>query len=117
MSIFKTIASALTCNNKEIKSLTKKVDKHSTTINEIVANSELPTIELDLGILNLSDLSKFNASVSAPTEIVYEFLGFTSELDFAQNLNKLHNRKFKLKSMDKHNISNVDYFEVYSSSI
>lgn len=117
MSIFKTIASALTCNNKEIKNLTKKVDKHSTTINEIVTNSELPTIELDLGILNLSDLSKFNASVSAPTEIVYKFLGFTSELDFAQNLNKLHNRKFKLKSMDRHYISDVDYFEVYSSSI
>ena len=119
MSIFKTIAKALIFNNSKIENINKQVDKHSKSIKDLkklVSTSDLPTIELDLKILNLSDLDEFNSNVDVTPEIIREFLGFESEMDFLQNLTKLNGRKFIIKLMDRWNF-NGHYFEVYSSSI
>lgn len=119
MSIFKTIAKALIFNNSKIENINKQVDKNSKSIKDLkksVSTSDLPTIELDLKILNLSDLDEFNSNVDVTPEIIREFLGFESEMDFLQNLTKLNGRKFIIKLMDRWNF-NGHYFEVYSSSI
>lgn len=119
MGIFETIAKALIFNNSKIENINKKVDKNSKDINklkQLVSNSELPTIELDLEVLNLSDLTMFNSNVEIESEVVKEFLGLSPEGNFRQNLLKLHNRKFIIKLMNRWNF-NGEYFEVYSSSI
>jgi hypothetical protein len=119
MSIFETIAKALIFNNSKIENINKQVDKNSKSIKDLkksVSTSDMPTIELDLEILNLSDLTEFDSNVDVTTEVIREFLGFASEGDFSQNLLKLHNRKFTIKLMDRWNF-NSNYFEVYSSSI
>lgn len=119
MNIFETIAKALIFNNSKIENINKQVDKNSKSIKDLkksVSTYDLPTIELDLKILNLSDLDKFNSNVDVTPEIIREFLGFESEMGFLQNLPKLHGRKFIIKVMDRWNF-NGNYFEVFSSSI
>jgi hypothetical protein len=119
MGIFETIAKALIFNNSKIENINKKVDKNSKGIKdlkELVSTSDLPTIELDLEILNLSDLDKFDSNVDVTPEVIREFLGFASEGDFIQNLTKLNGRKFSIKLIHRWNFGS-NYFEVYSSSI
>lgn len=119
MSIFKTIAKALIFNNSKIENINKQVDKNSKSIKDLkksVSTSDMPTIELDLKILNLSDLTAFDSNVDVTPEVIKEFLGFEPEGNFSQNLLKLHNRKFIIKLMNRWNFNN-NYFEVYSSSI
>jgi hypothetical protein len=119
MGIFETIAKALIFNNSKIENINKQVDKNSKSIKDLkksVSTSDMPTIELDLKILNLSDLTEFDSNVDVTAEVIREFLGFASEGDFSQNLLKLHNRKFTIKLMNRWNFNN-NYFEVYSSSI
>jgi hypothetical protein len=119
MGIFETIAKALIFNNSKIENINKKVDKNSKSIKDLkksVSTSDRPTIELDLEILNLSDLDKFDSNVDVTPEVIREFLGFASEGDFIQNLTKLNGRKFSIKLMHRWNFDS-NYFEVYSSSI